>query len=220
MRTVRTKIYQFNELNDNAKQVAIEKERENLCTAFAYDEAHNTVIKFNELFNLKNGSNSWLDCYTSNIDDDILELKGFRLHKYILNNYGSFLFNKKYLKSGQNRTDKPSFTHPMMEVKKISQGKNKGLYYVSYYSNFKKDNSCVLTGVYFDDEMLQPIYDFLEKRDFKNCTITFYHLLNNCFEAIEKTIEREIEYMNTDEYLIENIESNEYEFTENGNLFF
>lgn len=29
MRTVRTKIYQFNELNDKAKQVAIEKEREN-----------------------------------------------------------------------------------------------------------------------------------------------------------------------------------------------
>ena len=220
MRTVRTKVYKFNELVVDAQQNAIEQKRENVNTDFIYDDAHETVKAFNELFNLPEGSRSWLDCNTSKIDDSILELKGLRLQKYIMNNYASSLFKKAHLKAGKNRKDKPGFYHPMTKVTQINQGSNKGLYYVSYYSNWKTESLCVLTGMCYDNNILDPIYNFLEKRDFTNCTITFYDLLNDCFDEMTKTVENEVEYRNTDEAIIEDIEANDYEYTKNGQLFF
>jgi len=44
-------------------------------------------------------------------------------------------------------------------------------------------------------------------------------LLNDCFDELKKSIENEINYRNTDEAIIEEIEANDYEFTENGNIF-
>lgn len=51
MRTVRTKVYQFNELNDEAKQVAIDKNREINVDykwwVFTYEDAENIGLKLN-----------------------------------------------------------------------------------------------------------------------------------------------------------------------------
>lgn len=211
MRTIRTKIYKFEELSEEAKQNAIEKERNNLCIDFIYDEAYETVKAFNELFNLSEGRKSWLDCYTLNIDDSILELKGFRLQKYIFNNYGNALFKSKWIGSLKSND---VFKHKRIQSQKLS-----GNVYNPYYSGVIKETNCVLTGVYYDNEILQPIYEFLLKRDFSNCTITFYHLLNDCFETIEKAIENEIEHRESDQAISEDLAENDYEFTKYGYIF-
>ena len=44
-------------------------------------------------------------------------------------------------------------------------------------------------------------------------------ILNECFTAIEETIENEKEYRESDEAIIEDIEANEYEFLKNGNIY-
>lgn len=212
MRTIRTKVYKFEELSEEAKSVAIERERKDLCTDFIYDEAYETVKAFNNVFGLSEGCNSWLDCNTSNIEDSILELKGFRLQKYLWNNYGSDLFKGKWIGSLKSNE---IFKHKRIQSEKLSNGN----VYNPYYSGVTKETNCVLTGVYYDDEILQPIYEFLLKRDFSNCTITFYNLLNDCFEAIEKAIKNEIEHRESDEAITEDLEQNGYEFTENGNIF-
>ena len=98
MRTIRTKVYSFNELSNEAQQTAIKKFRNNgVNTDFIYDDAYNSVKAFNEVFGTREGSCSWLDVYTYHIDDNILELKGFRLQKYLWNNYYNALFKPKFL---------------------------------------------------------------------------------------------------------------------------
>lgn len=208
MRTVRTKIYKFEELKKESQQVAIDHYRNNyLNNDFIYDDAYNTVKEFNSVFNTKESRNSWLDVYTDHINDEILELKGFRLQKYIWNNYKNQLFKGKYYSLWSKKDISYKYHKEGSPVLKVR------------YSKVLKQSSCVLTGMCYDDDMLQPIYDFLEKRDFSNCTITFYHLLNDCFDELRKSIENEIDYRNTDDAIIEEIKANDYEFTENGNIF-
>lgn len=207
MRTIRTKIYKFEELSEDAQQKAINKHREVMDNDFIYDDTHKVVEAFNDVFETKEGRNSWLDVYTDHMEENILELKGLRLQKYLWNNYKNQLFKGKY--------------YSLWSKKDISYKYHKNGYPVlkSRYSKVLKQNSCVLTGMCYDDDMLQPIYDFLEKRNFSNCTITFYHLLNDCFDELRKTVENEIDYRNTDDAIIEEIKANDYEFTENGNIF-
>lgn len=206
MRTVRTKIYSFDELTEEAKQVAIENYRNNfLDHDFIYDEAYKTVEEFNELFNLNEGQQSWLD-FSTNFENDIENLRGLRLQKYIYNNFGYKLFKSKCF-SLWSKTE-------------LSYKHHKEGYPVlkSRYSRVITENSCVLTGMCYDDDMLKPIYDFLKQREF-NENETFETILNECFKAIEKTIEEEKEYRESDEAIIEDIEANEYEFLKDGKQY-
>jgi hypothetical protein len=218
MRTIRTKIYKFNELSKEAQETAIENYRnKSLTIDFIYSDAECTVEAFCDAFSVKSGSRSWLDCNTSNIDDDILNLTGLRLRKYILNNFGDTLYKRKYLQIGSNsKTLKPF--HRMRKQTEIKSGPNKGLFYSAYYSNIcKVAKNCNLTGMCYDDDMMQPIYDFLELRTFNSTNLQ--DLFNECFNEMRNTLEREEDYMQSEEYITENIEANEYEFTEEGNKF-
>lgn len=218
MRTIRTKIYKFEELNKEAQEIAIDNYRNNFLTFdFIYSDAENTVKAFCDAFNVKSGSHSWLDCNTSNIEDSILNLTGLRLRKYLINNFGDTLYKRKYLKHGKNTEFKKPH-HRMMKQTEIKSGPNKGKFYASYYSNIcKVANNCNLTGMCYDDDIMQPIYDFLELRTFDSTN--FEDLLNECFDAMRKTLQDEENYMYTSEYITEEIASNDYEFTETGKIF-
>ena len=135
MKTVKTKIYSFNELTEEAQQNAINQYRNDFLNHdFIYDDAYKTVEKFNELFGLKEGQSSWLN-FSTNFENNIEDLKGLRLQKYILNNYGNDLFKRKYLKHGELTKQEPKKWHKMRKYKVINQGPNKGLFLISYYSN-------------------------------------------------------------------------------------
>jgi hypothetical protein len=210
-RTIRTKVYKFNELNETAQQKAIEGFRsKGMDTDFIYDEAHKTVKEFHDIFGTKEGRNSWLDVSTSQIDDNILELKGLRLQKYIWNNYKTALYKGKYF-SLWSKTEK-SYKHykdgyPVLK---------------SRYSKVILDNCCTLTGVCYDYSLLQPIYDFLERYNDKAdyySYMDFDTLINDCFASLEKDVENEAEAQDSDECITEHIEANEYEFTADGRRF-
>jgi hypothetical protein len=217
MKTIRIKIYKFDELNENAKQNAIENYRNNnLDFDFIYYDAEKTVEAFCEAFKVNTGNDSWLDCNTNNIDEDILNLTGLRLRKYILNNFGETLYKRKFYNSiGDNKI----ILHPCIKVNKYDM--NKGARVSSsnfYYSRIQKvAQNCNLTGMCYDDNMMQPIYDFLELRSFESTN--FDDLLNACFDAIRKTLKDEEEYMYTDEYISEEILANDFEFTQDGKQF-
>lgn len=210
-RTIRTKVYKFDELNENAKQKAIENYRNSsVDTSFIYDDAHETVKKFHEIFGTKEGRNSWLDVNTDSIDDNICELKGLRLQKYIWNNFKTSLYKGKYF-SLWSKTEK-SYKHykdgyPVLKSRR---------------SKVMLDNSCVLTGVCYDDSLLQPVYDFLEryqqKADYYSY-MDFATLINDCFESLEKDVKSEEESQYDDDVITENIVNNEYEFTADGRIF-
>lgn len=214
MRTVRTKVYKFNELSEKAKDKAIEwyrnSGRANEDSSYSYDEAHESVQLFHDIFGTKEGSRSWLDVQTGHIYDNIINLKGLRLQKYIWNNFKTSLYKGKYY-SLWSKTEK-SYKH------------HKDGYPVlkSRHSKVFLDNSCILTGICWDNSLLQPVYDFLEKYQDKAdyySYMDFETLMNDCFASLTKDLESEDEYRNSDEAIIEAIQSNEYEFQKDGTKF-
>ncbi len=98
MRTIRTKVYQFSELSEQAKETAINWYRNGSDDNQIYfGEIIDTVKKVAELFDLKFGR-EYTDIRTGHIDDNILELSGVRLYKYLINNYYNSLYTPKYIK--------------------------------------------------------------------------------------------------------------------------
>lgn len=208
MKTIRTKVYQFSELTETAKQKAIEWYRYgNDDAQFYADEIIESVKELAEVFNLEFGR-EYTDLKTSNIDDNILNLQGVRLYKYIVNNYYRRLFRPAYIKS-INRA---------VYCKQFICKRNKGVNseYTMLYSKLRKHNSCPLTGVCYDMDILQPVYSFLEK---PNTSTTFEDLINEIESAIQKTFDNNEDYVNSDEHIIDTIEANQYEFTKDGKRF-
>ncbi len=75
--------------------------------------------------------------FSMNIDDRIEELRGLRLAKYIVNNYGYALFlPKTYWKNSKYRK-----------------------------SHIQTDTCCVLTGYCMDYDILASVYEFLSRPD-------------------------------------------------------
>jgi hypothetical protein len=217
-------VYSFDELNEKAKQKAIDNYRNTNSddSQFIYDEANESVIKFHEIFGTNEGSHSWLDCRFDSIDNNILELKGLRLRTYIINNFYNDIYKGKYYKSW---TTKNKVIH--RKVKSICKSKKTGWHdesqhgeYWNTYYGLKLDNCCVLTGICYDNFLLQPIYDFIDwksKPDYHSYT-DFESLMTDCLASLKDALESEVESRNEDEYIKEEIEANEYEFYEDGNM--
>lgn len=209
MRTVRTKVYKFNELSKQAKENAIGNYRNRgYDYQHYYDEITESVKALCNLFNLKTGR-QWSDLRLSHIDDNIIELKGVRLYKYLVNNYYNDLFTPKYIKAIDRELKCKQF---VCEVRKDYKGEK----YTQLFSKQFRTNSCVLTGVCYDDDILHPIYDFLKKPDKDT---TFESLFNDVAHAISKCYDNTEEWVNSDEFIKDEIEANELEFTKDGKLF-
>lgn len=193
-RTVRTKVFKFDELSPVSQQKAIDNNRDAYSDAsYIYDEAHDSVKAFHEIFGTQEGRKSWLDANTSMSNENILLLKGLRLAKYIWNNYKTSLYKGKYYSTSNK----------------------------SRHSKIILDNCCVLTGVSYDDILLQPVYEFLEGklRPDYNTYMDFEALVNDCFESLRIALEKEEDYLSTDEYIREQLYENECEFTRDGKNF-
>lgn len=210
MKTIEVNVYSFAELSPEAQQTAIENYRDKgIETQCYWDEAHKSVEAFHDLFGTNQGYNSWLDVRADRIDDVVLELKGLRLRKYLINNFGWKIYKGKYY-SLWSKTEK-SFKH------------HKDGYPVlkSRYSKVFFDSCCPLTGVCYDDSLLQPFTDFIDKyREVTHAeSTTFEDLLKEAFSNLKNDLENEDEYRNSDKGIREELEDQDYEYTEDGEEF-
>lgn len=208
MRTIETNVYKFEELSDEAKQKAIEWYRQGNYEDFPFQSEVNAAFeKFADIFNVSNYEIDYLQPYRNeyklNFDDDVLNLSGIRLLKYLWNNYGNYLFKGEYY-SLWSKTDFPYNEYHKKPFPKLKTRRSKVL----------KDDSCVLTGVCYDNSILQPIYDFLKKPS----DITFEELIGECISSLCSDVGKELEWRNEDEQIIEEIIVNEYEFDKDGEL--
>lgn len=204
MRTIRTKIYQFDELNNEAQENAIDNYRnKNYNDDFYYDEIKESIKAFCDEFNLKTGR-TYSDLRTDSISNDVLNLTGVRLYKYLLNNYSSLFFEAKtyYFVRNENGTKRFNCI-----------GANGGTYKSKCQIN---NSSCPLTGVCYDEDILQPLKDFIKK---PNSNTTFEDLFNDVENAISKCFNDTEDFLNSDDYIKDTITANEYEFTKDGNQF-
>lgn len=200
--------YKFSELSDSAKENAINMVRErNYDNQFYYDEIIESCKAASELLGFKFGR-EYTDIRTGHIDDNILELSGARLYTYIINNYGNELFKPKFIKNIDKHVNWKQFI-----CKKHNSAS--GPFTSIYSRNFISKDGCPLTGTCYDYDILKPVYDFLEKPE---KSTTFEDIYKDIESAISNVFCNTEEWLNSDEFITDTIEANDYEFYENGKL--
>lgn len=211
MKTIEINLYKFSELSEEAKENAIENEiRKGIDTSFYWDEAHQSVKAFHDVFNTREGFNSWLDVRFGYIEDNVRELKGWRLRKYIINNFWSDIHKGKYYSVKANHL----IRHKRVKSKTLSNGNA----FNAYYSAITIERSCPFTGVCYDMDLLDPIYNLIDwKEDYSE--LTFEELMENCLDSLRASLESEDDYRNSDEAISEDLEANDYDFTEDGDIY-
>lgn len=176
MKTVTLNVYSLNELDEWSKSRAREKYLNHLY--IDESEFTDTIEAFEKVFPIKRVG----DFFNSYYEDKVGELKGVRLMAYIWNNYKTSLFKGKYYPVKNNE----KVTHRRVKAKQCRNG-----WFNAYHSAITLENSCTLTGVCYDNTMLQPVYDALEGK-FNG---TFDDMLRACYTEIDAAWEQECDYM-------------------------
>ncbi|MEN6565874.1 MAG: hypothetical protein ABFC57_06200 [Veillonellales bacterium] len=191
-------IYKFDELPEPAKVQAIEDFRREMPAAWT-EENRATLEAFCNIFPVQVRDYSYSSCdgfaWADFIDDDHKNLTGLHLAKHIYNQYFDSITQGKYYSTGGKYID--------------------GKYtYKCRHSKIIVDSSCPLTGYYMDDAILRPVFDFLKKPDNR----TFEELIQDCLCAWSTACVQAMADQESDEYIIDAIQANEYEFLESGEM--
>jgi hypothetical protein len=120
--------------------------------------------------------------------------------KYIWNNYSDYIFKGKYYSTKGYYDEKQQY------------------HYKYRHSNIilEKEN-CPLTGYYIDNEILQPLWDFLDK---PNKNTTFHDLMEECLNNWISACNKDYENYYSMENFLEESKANEYEYLESGKQFY
>jgi len=192
MRTKTINIYTFDELSEESKQSAIEEYRKNQTEIFWMDEI---VQSLKSLFENCDGISlkDWsLGDYRSWIEIDFTneEVENFTCKRAMAWIENNLLSNIRVPYYGNKRKELRQY----------------GKY---YYAG--KIKPCPFTGYCADEDYLDElIKDIKSGTDLKTA---FKNLAYTC----QKLIQNEWEYQQSEEYIIEHFEANEYEFDEDGN---
>lgn len=195
MRTKTIKLYSINELSEDAREHALKKYRENQTEIFWSEEIFESL---KGLFNACSGVslkdysleqfNSWIKVEFDR--EESKELTGKRAIAWINNN---LLVNIR-----------------IPENSLSDKGKRSELAKYGRYYRAGEIKPCPFTGYCADDDFLDSLL-----KDVKEGTD-----LKTAFEGLATEYQRilndEIDYQNSEEYIIEHMEINEYEFTEDG----
>lgn len=200
MTNLKIKGFRFNELTEEVQEKLYYKWLEFDPYSWGTDN-EKTLEEFTNIFpvtvtNWEYGYHKHINFYM-NCDDEIEELTGIRLLKYVHNNYYDYLYKGKFYST------KGEYINGQYSYKKR-------------YSKVIKDNCCVLTGYCIDDDILKPIYDFLKK---PNKYTTFKELIEECLNSWVNACHNDYEHSTSFEYFKEDqTEIDDNYYTENGDV--
>ncbi len=100
--------------------------------------------------------------------------------------------------------------YPLIESRKYLWNQNR-----YRYSRIQVEISCPFTGYYGDMDCLGPILDFVKNPN--SCDV-WQDIICVCENAWELAFAADMEYQQSEEYILNLIEANGYEFTEDGEL--
>jgi len=87
-------------------------------------------------------------------------------------------------------------------------------------NNYEKDieafRNCKATGYCFDYSIIAPLIDFMHKPDL---LISLADVYDACFDNFVRTWCDNVQYQDSDEYIAEHLEANNYEFFEDGKIY-
>jgi len=210
METKSYNVYKYSELSDDAKESAIEQFRTDMDYPWNTENVA-TLDAFCDIFGITcndwsyGGCNSYINANTMPGFDysEVEEFTGIRLLKYIYNNYYSDLVSAKQywatFKEGKIEHKNCVGTNSKHRKSKISVDKY----------------PCVFTGYCMDNEITGPIFDFLDN-PCDNTTIE--DLLQNCLESWVSACNSDYEACFEEDYIVDMIEANDYDFTAEGKI--
>ena len=192
-RTIETKVYHFDQLSDEAKEKARDWWREMEATDISWSaERRDTLDAFCKQFPVE--ARNWeYDSISYHMNkvwtagEASAEMSGKRLYGFIRAEYGPRLLweRKVYRKNGKERKSKIIMV----------------------------ETSCPMTGYCQDDDMLEPIRQYLKKPDM---ALTYQELMGQCLDAWGRSCVEDMAWTNSTAQVDETIIANEYEFDEEG----
>lgn len=202
MRKIGVEIFKYEELSDRAKNRAYN----NYVANFDYpwnDDNQASLDKFCYYFDVKikdmRIDYAYQRCdFTLNVDEQVEELKGLRLHTYIMNNYYDYIHKGRYYSVGHYENGKYQ--------------------YKCRYSKVIPSRDCVLTGYCMDDEILGTMYKFIDYPTEFDSDITLYDLIDMCLDDYMKAVNDDYESMISEEYFIEKVKEEDIDFYEDGEV--
>ena len=199
MREVTMKVYTVEELSEKALSRAYDNWYMNSDYPCG-EENEKTLLEFERVFPVKvtnwqyGGSYKYVRFHMT--CDEVAELEGFRLAKYIWNNYRHDIYKGKYYSKG-----------------KFIDGK---YHYVYRRSKVNLEQGCNLTGYYLDYDILKPVWDFLDSPE---PYVTFEDLMEKCLNRWIDACEDDYNNYYDKNTFIEMAKDNEWEFYEDGSMF-
>lgn len=94
----------------------------------------------------------------------------------------------------------------------FEEGENATLYWIT---DNLPEKECSFTGYYMDEVLLQPFREYLDNPTEDG----LQQLASEAVRLWKKAVEDDMRYQLSDEYIIDTIEANDYEFTVNGELY-
>ena len=210
MKTIKIQIYSFDELPEEAKQTAIENQQEaNQEHTWFMEEAGETLKRFCKIFDIDYSNIDFLETgrnqYKLNHSEEVRELTGVRLLKFIWNNYKKDIYKGKYY-SLWSKTEL-SYKHHENGFPVLKHRYSKIM--------IEADN-CPLTGVCYDFSILDPMLKFLAQ---PTTSMNFEELLDECIGSLCEAVQREFEYNTSEEGAREFLNGQDYEFTADGKIY-
>ena len=192
MRTIRTKVYKFNELSEQAKQVAIEEVRNEY---YEYNDFANWAVDDCALFEPK--EKELIELFGEDYNFPLI--KNTRLYIYFDTERNRFLDCEKAMQI----TNKKQFL--LWLGIDIEDEAFENIYFEIITPNYRNAS----TEIAFDD------YDEMFEDRIETAVEKFNSLIRDIIDRIESSID----YRFTDEAIIEDIEANDYEFLSNGKKY-
>ena len=156
------------------------------------EENRDTLKAFEEIFPVKikdweYGDHNFIS-WTLTAEPELEDLRGPRLAAWLYNNFKQYLYKPRRFYLSKKHRD----------------------------SRIMLDNCCVLTGYCIDDDILEPVYKFIDRPDNHQ---GLYDIISDCLESWLTACRQDYEDDQSIEAFIANAEANEWTFTEDGGFF-
>lgn len=229
MKEITIRLYEYDELSDEAKRKAHEDWLSQGHEHFWGGEVRDTLKKLEEEFDIEVFRWSYDSCsydsgsiiWGTRWDDDRLALAGERARAFLWNNFGHLVMQPR--------------AHYYMKVDgkwRNCVGQESRKYESKVFFDRTYDGTCPLTGVCFDNDALDPLACFCfgvkwDEKAKKRVTVphdkrwrwkskTVEDVVRECVDALFESAQKDFEYQDSEEHFAEMCSDNDWTFEEDG----
>ena len=230
MKEITIRLYEYDELSDEAKRKAHEDWLSMNHEHFRDGEVRATLKRLEEEFGIEVSRWSYgacsYDCGTvrfKNWNDDQLTLAGERARAFLWNNFGHLVMQPR--------------AHYYMKIDgkwRNCVGQESRKYESKVFFDRTYDGTCPLTGMCFDNDALDPLACFCfgvkwDEKARKRVTVphderwrwkskTVEDVIRECVDALFESAQKDCEYQDSEEHFAEMCSANGWTFEEDGTI--